>query len=112
MTTESTKLTIDDALHIMGWSVYRLAKKAGLHYATVARAMTPNGVYKTNETSASAIATALGVKVDDITWPNGTSINGRPAASGGSMSGPPHHDALCPVHSIVLPASKVCDMCE
>jgi len=114
VTATLTKVTIAEALDIMGWTAHGLAVRANVHTATVMRAMIPGGKFKTNDTSAAAIAGALGLRVEEIIWANGTSILGRPAESGVSLSATTSRscaEEMCHVHNLVLPASKVCDMC-
>lgn len=114
MTARLQQYTLAELLNILGISAHELAKMAKVHTATVMRAMF-GGPFKTNVTSAEAIADALGVHVEEVIWPNGLSHFGRPAHTGGPMAKPaayPTEHELCPVHNVVLPtASRRCDFC-
>lgn len=106
--------TLADLLGIYDISAHELAKMAKVHTGTVMRAIF-GGQFKTNVTSAEAIADALGVHVEEIIWPNGLSNFGRPARTGGPIVKPvecQQEYTLCPVHNVVLPtASSRCDFC-
>jgi len=110
--TDVTVVAISDALDALRWTVSDLALKAGVDTNTVLRAMTPGGKASTNNTSAEAIAAALGLTVSQVLWPNGTTNRGRPAATGVPVARTAqYHEDVCPVHYITLPTSKLCDMC-
>lgn len=114
MTATPTRVTIAEALDILGWTAHRLAVKAGLHTGTVMRALIPGGTVKTNVTSAEAIARALGLYMEDIYWVNGLTHQGRPAETGTPLRVAERQhctDDVCPVHHLALPATKVCDLC-
>lgn len=115
MTSELPKYTIADLLGIYDISAHDLAELAGVHTSTVMRAMIGGQMYKTNETSAEAIAEVLGVNVEDIIWANGLSHVGRPAHTGRPITtgvGCLDESTLCPVHRLVLPvATNRCDYC-
>ncbi len=111
--TVRTRITVAEALDILGMTAVELARKAGLNTATVRSAMIPGGRFKTNDTSAAAIADALGLDVDEIEWANGTSHLGRNAQTGVPIATRTRRlDVdMCDVHFVTLPANKVCDMC-
>jgi len=113
LTGVSTTVTIAEALDALGWTASHLAAKAGLDVGTVMRAMIPNLRATTNDTSADAIAAALGLNTRDIEWANGVSTVGRRAATGVPIARRSHYlEEVCPEHYITLPNSKVCDMCS
>lgn len=107
-------VTIAEALDALGWTVTDLATKAGVSASTVIRAMVPGDEYKTNVTSAEALAWALGLSVNQVEWANGISTLGRPAETGvptGKVF-KRRDNTICPVHYITLPNSNLCDMCS
>lgn len=114
MTSQLQRYSIADLLGIYDISAHELAKMAKVHTGTVMRAIF-GGQFKTNVTSAEAIADALGMNVEEIIWPNGLSNFGRPAHTGSSITKVvqcKQEHILCPVHNVVLPtASSRCDFC-
>ena len=113
MTTElAVRKTVLDLMIEQRMSCSELAARADVHENVIRRAIAENPL-KTHITSASAIAAALSVTVEDIRWINGLSTMGRAAHSGSPILNPnrPSHATTCPVHFTLLPSSGVCDDC-
>ncbi len=72
--------TVRELMTQQGISITTLAKRAGVAYSTAKHAA-DGGIFASNESTADAIARALGVKTSDIRWPKTPSTLGKPAGT-------------------------------
>lgn len=105
--------TLNQARTILDVSVEWLAHEANINPNTIYRIETGASMYATHVTTASAIADALYMSVDELKWPNGLSEYGRPAMTGTPLTLRSHvtQDKFCPEHHLMLSVTNECISC-
>lgn len=119
------KYTLKEARQVHGLSRQDLSVLSGIAALTIYN-IEKEGVSKTHDGVAMALADALGLEVWEINWPRGLTHLGRPPKTGKPLtvrrtvtvtiseevqitaSGVP----ICARHFIALPATGICDDCS
>lgn len=101
-----TQYTLPELLELLDVTPRQLAKAADISEGAVYRNldMSPDGL-KTHDTTANAIAAALGVNKHEIRWPRGTSQVGRNAGDHTVT-----RDTTCQQQKMV-PRTELCSTC-
>lgn len=70
------KISLEEAREAAGLTREQLAEEAGISESTIQRIET-GSIHMTKDETAQCIADALGMRIDEIEWPNGLTNQGR-----------------------------------
>ena len=114
------KYQLVDVMSILGVDIAWLADETGLCVDATRRAVL-GGTVRTHIETAEAIAKALGMHLEEIDWPSGITLLGRPPFTGRPLQRTSHlvadlHEKSripsCEEHFLALSAAGNCSYCE
>lgn len=105
--------TIEQLRCARGLTATELARQAGVSINSIMRIERGSTSYATHESTAAALARVLGVSVNDIDWPRGLSMTGRPAQTGIPIGSLTRRTvpSVCPEHHIQRSVTGECPFC-
>ena len=104
--------TLEEARLIFDYDKETLSEKSGISISSI-NSIEIGGMYKTHVGVALALADTLALRIDEIEWPRGLTINGRPPKTGVPLSAHLVIEVqVCESCFMVLPATGICDDCS